>query len=263
LRPDRLLVGLSPEAVGFLRISPGRRPRRRHEWSLDCDPGYGPQSWDGVVQTLRGAVAALQKDYLSVTVVLSNRFVRYALVPFDAAAAGPEEEVALARFHFARIHGERAKGWEIRMSRPAERQPRLASGIDGGLLNALRECFPRRAKARLVSIQPHLMAAYNCARGTLPREGAWLALSEKNRACLALATAEGWRSVQFLRVLNGEPESLADLLTRACMRAEGLSPRSVVVWGADAAEIPGWKVAPLLQSRASAHPACAMAACAQ
>ncbi len=59
----------------------------------------------------------LRRERMNVTVVLSNHFVRYAVVPFDSAVSGAsEEELALARFHFTKIHGERAKGWEVRMS---------------------------------------------------------------------------------------------------------------------------------------------------
>ena len=56
-----------------------------------------------------GLDALEQKDFnekLDLTVVLSNHFARYTIVqPQEDATA--EEELALARFHFARIHGER------------------------------------------------------------------------------------------------------------------------------------------------------------
>ena len=112
--------------------------------------------------------------------VLSDHFARYTIVqPQDGAT--PEEELALARFQFSKIHGERAKGWEVRLSR-AGGGARLACAIDASVLERLKACFPKGGKARLVSVQPALMAAYNGARDRIPREGAWLLLVESGRA---------------------------------------------------------------------------------
>jgi hypothetical protein len=141
-----------------------------------------------------------------VTAILSNHFVRYTIVqPQDGATA--EEELALARFQFNKIHGERARGWEVRLSR-AGGGARLACAIDASLLERLKACFPKGGKARLVSVQPALMAAYNGARDRIPREGAWLLLVEAGRACLARLAAHGWASVHH--VAEGEWERLIE-----------------------------------------------------
>lgn len=142
---------------------------------------------------------SLPKGKLDLTVVLSNHFARYTIVAPQADASA-EEELALARFQFAKIHGERARGWEVRISRAGD-GPRLACAIDASLLERLKTCFPKAGKARLASVQPALMAVYNAARKRIPREGAWLLLTEPGRSCLARVAAKGWGSVQ-----NG-PES--------------------------------------------------------
>jgi len=159
-----------------------------------------------------------------VTVVLSNRLVRYAVVPFDAQVSGAEEELALARYHFVRVHGERAKSWELRLDEAPPGAPRLASAIDAGLPAAIRAAFAGSG-ARLASIQPYLMAAFNRSRRALARESAWLALAEGGRACLALATREGWQYVQSVRV---EGETIAQVLEREALRIGAPAPRRVV-----------------------------------
>jgi len=135
----------------------------------------------------------IPKARVDVTVVLSNHFARYTIVPPQADATA-QEELALARFQFAKIHGERARGWEVRISRAGD-GPRLACAIDASLLERLKACFPKGGKARLASVQPALMAAYNAARKRIPREGAWLLLAEPGRSCLARVAAKGWGSV--------------------------------------------------------------------
>ena len=73
-------------------------------------------------------------------------------------ARSPREELALARFHFAKVHGERANGWDIRVGAGARGAPRLASAVDAGLIEALRARFPAagKAAARLGAALPHV-----------------------------------------------------------------------------------------------------------
>jgi hypothetical protein len=132
-------------------------------------------------------------EKVDVTVVLSNHFARYTVVPPQEGASA-DEDLALARFQFSKIHGERAKGWEVRISRAGD-GPRLACAIDTSLLEGLKARFPRGGKARLASVQPALMAAYNALRKRIPREGAWLLLAEPGRLCLACVAARGWGPV--------------------------------------------------------------------
>jgi hypothetical protein len=162
---------------------------------------------EGGLEELRRKVAAA-RGRVGVTVVLSNHFVRYAVLPADTGAATPDEELALARFQFAKIHGERAKTWEVRVC------DGLACAIDSALLQDIKRMF--KGKARLVSVQPRLMAAYNGARRRIPREGAWLLLAERGRTCVARLAAHGWASVY-----NGRETDADELLERERGRASG------------------------------------------
>lgn len=167
-----------------------------------------PQPWHGALDDFRNKVKAL-RGRVDVTVVLSNHFVRYAVLPGEDSAATAEETAALARFHFAKIHGDRAKAWDVRVSEG------LACAIDTALLEGLKSCFAE-TKARLVSVQPALMAAYNRARGRVPREGAWVILAERGRTCLARLAPRGWASVY-----NGGETDAEALIERERNRALG------------------------------------------
>jgi hypothetical protein len=167
---------------------------------------------------------ALDLGNARVTIELSNELVRYALVPWSDALSTPAEEEAYVRHHFVKVHGERAKGWALRASEAAPGEPRLASAIDAGLVDALRKAFEGK-KAKLVSIQPALMARFNLVRGALPAEGAWLVVAERERACVALHGARGWRSVQNAR------GSWRATLERERHRVEGDVPSLVLLAG--------------------------------
>jgi hypothetical protein len=232
--------------VAYVRVAGLVRPRLVAHGALPCETSEGEERWRGAVRAFAAAMAPLRGDRLAVTVVLSNSFVRYAVVPFDAAVSGDDEELAVARFHFQRVHGDRVRDWELRISPGPHGTARLASGIDPGLIAAIRAGLPRGARARLASVQPYLMAAYNrCARDA-SRRGAWLMLVEPGFACAALALRDGWLAAQPLRLSGSESSGWIDLLEREHVRLGAPGPRSALVQGAPSL-LPssGWQTSPL------------------
>ena len=133
------------------------------------------------------------------------------------------------------------------MSEVPRGAPRLASAVDAGLIQAIRTCFPRDSKARLVSVRPYLMSAFNRWGGTMAKDGAWLLLVEPQRACLALVAAHKWAAVQTSRGEFPAPEDWAALLDRQQLRADIAStPHTVFVhapagWKSIGNEARGWK----------------------
>jgi len=213
LFPDRLLVGLAPAEMTVGKDS------------VACDPAFGAEPWQGAISALK----ALEfKQPCNVTVVLSNHFVRYAIVPWSSSLSSAAEEDAYIRHHFAKIHGERAKAWSLRASESAADAPRLASAVDQALIDSIKDCFPKGGKARLISVQPRLMSKFNEWRKSIPDAGAWLVLAEPDRACVALHADGRWRSVQ-----NGKGAWRA-LLDRERHRVDGEIPNLVLIAGAAA-----------------------------
>lgn len=227
LFPDRLRIGLAPSEVSLVRER-GFLRKARLEQTVACDPDFGTHPWDGALAALQGCDRTLRA-----TVVLSNHFVRYAIVPWSDALADEAEEEAYVRHHFAKVHGERARSWALRWSDNGD--SRLASAIDKALLEALRQALPR-----LRSVQPYLMAAVNGCRQSIPKAGAWLALVEADRACIALHAGGRWRSVQNAR------GAWLDLLDREKHRAEGEVPALALIAGAQPEnDVAGWTFRPL------------------
>jgi hypothetical protein len=129
-------------------------------------PGAGGD-WQSALEALKATPLPKGK----VAVVLSNHFVRYALVPWNSALSGVAEEAAYVRHQFTRIYGERAKAWSFRASPASGDAPRLCSAIDTLLLEELKKLFSK-GKARLVSVQPQLMATFIRWRGAVRGAGA-------------------------------------------------------------------------------------------
>lgn len=238
---ERLRISLAPERVALVRTGSVFRRRPAYRTSVDCASGTQERPWQAAIEALR---SLLGTERGRATIVLSNALVRYALVPDNVSVSGEREEQALARFHFSRIHGDRAKDWDVRVSQP-HGGVRLASAADRELLAAIRESFAG-ARAKLVSIQPYLMAAFNAARPRLARTSAWLVLVEERRLCLALATSAGWASVHSQRLSTTE-DNVAELLERQALRVPGAGTREALVHGIGLEIAPGWKLTQLAE----------------
>jgi hypothetical protein len=213
VRP-RVLIGLSPASVAVARLEGGPKPRLAAARTLECDPGLGAEPWQGAVAALPGVAAELEDERCDVTVVLSNHFVRYALVPASETLAAGDEELAFAKYCFVKVHGERAKAWDVRLSAADGRSPRVASAIDAGLLAAIQACFPASGRPRLVSVQPYLMAAFNRSTARKGKHSGWLLLVEPQRACLACIEGGHWTAVRNVKGAFEQPAQWAELLDR-------------------------------------------------
>lgn len=149
---ERLLISLAPGELSWLRLAGVFKPKLIGKGIVPVEPGYGARSWDGAIATLRAETARWSRERLSVRVVLSNHFVRYALVPPSREVSGHAEELALARFHFNKVHGDSSRGWDIRLSPGRSGAPRVACAVDSTLLEALRHSFPADRRPQLTSV---------------------------------------------------------------------------------------------------------------
>lgn len=241
-----LRVALSPEQVLLLGVRCGLRgvrPSGDDAQLLSFHGAASPQPWRSVVLALENALGRAPK--LAATVILSNHFVRYVLVPWREGLDGEGEALSYARHCFTKVYGKGALQWQIRLSEESAALPRLACAVDGELIEALKGAF-ESAGIVLQSIQPHLMAAFNGTRRHLHRS-AWFALIEPGLITLALLQEGCWQSVRNVRVDGSWRDELPIVLEREAYCADSNTvPRQVYVWNADAADglLPkgeGWK----------------------
>ena len=155
----------------------------------------------------------------SASVVLSNRFVRYALVPWRDAVTNRKERVQLARHCFRNIYGDTADGWEIRLSDGGFRRNAIASAVDNDFLAELRRVFAAR-RIELASVEPCFMSVCNRFRKEFEsRDRACLAVVERGRATLGVFDGNNWQVLAARRVPDGKIDSLATVLTQELQSA--------------------------------------------
>lgn len=218
LRPDRACAVLCPDQLQVVR-SGTRWPRRsaiRFAESFAVE-GDAP-AWQPGVAALERFLAEHAGSAAALDVVVSNHFVRYVLLPWNAQVASDEEMRNCAAAMFEDIHGEPAAAWEVTVSAERTGAPRLAAAIDSALLAAVRAAV-RSSRWGLASIQPYLMAAYN--RVARPHTGSDFVfmLLEAGRACIVAAQEGQWCHVSTAAAPAPE-QALALLLAREVQLAD-------------------------------------------
>jgi hypothetical protein len=253
LAPDRVQIVQTRRRLTLRGV---RRSARRESLAVvAAGPDAAP--WRGAVQAL---AAALPAHAGPAQVILANRLVRYALVPWSDAVADAAEEMAFARHCFERVYGEAAAHWDVRMSEDGDGVPKLACAVDAALPGALREMFAA-AEVRLDSIEPNLMAVYNDYRRRLRGRHAWLAMLEPGNLCLALLHQGRWARVRSMRIGPGWRVELAQILEREAYLADpDAAAREVFLWasGLGNVELPEndrWQFHLLARKRTGAAPA--------
>lgn len=221
---DELRVMLYPDHATVTRIARaitrrGLSRRVTARTRLACQPQTdGDMRWSAALARLDQALPDLG-GAAHATVILSNHFVRYAVVPWSEALIDPAEEDAYARHCFRRQYGVAAEHWDLRLNAPRPGASRLASAVDRRLLDALRAPFMREGMP-LRSIQPHLMAIFNQCRGLLQERNTWFVLHEPGILCIALLQDASWRLVRTIRAGSDWAASLPLLLMRETYMAD-------------------------------------------
>lgn len=143
-----------------------------------------------------------------VTVVLSNHYVRYALLPPSKALRSEADWLAYAQHLFEATYGAAARAWEIQVS------GRVAAAVDAALLEELRTI------PTLGSVQPYFMAAFNARRKHLRTSSAWFVVQEPGRLALALLCDGQWKLIRTRRIEADWAKALEDLLEREAAAAQ-------------------------------------------
>jgi hypothetical protein len=207
---DRYCAVLRPDRVDLVRRGRGLKPPVDFKQSVAVEAGADGAPWLPSVAALSGVIAGKEVGRGELTVVLSNHFVRYLIIPWNDQVGSAEEFERYARISFENVFGEEARTWAVRISPEKLGAPRLGSAIDNELLTALRQVG--RDKLKLVSVQPYLMAAFNRLSQPFRRHDFFFLLAEPGRACALAAVKGHWRAVRNYTV--GDEDAISALAER-------------------------------------------------
>ncbi len=198
LWPDELGVHLSPRRLCVVRTRRGLRRRVVREHVQPVEPGGGG-GWEGALAALEAQFASPGWAGVGVRAVVSDHWVRYAVVPYAAELSNAEEREAHARELLASAYGDAVSGWSLCVSDAPPGAARIACAMPGALLAALGEACAR-ARAKLRSVQPQLIAAHNRWRDVIPADDAWFVTIDEGSLAAARMRGAGFDRVHAVRI---------------------------------------------------------------
>lgn len=202
--PDHLSLTLMPQRVyveqcGLCGLG------RRKLFALQAVPNESEPTWQASINSVQSWFAnqaqsgketgketgkkSSTKSATRTTVYVSEQFVRYQLLPWQAGLVSSQEWLAYARHRFVEVYGEQASRWQISVETVSPGQAAIAMAIEHDLFDALMNL--RSHGAKVVSLQSRWVALMNQNRRLIGkqadrREGCWVVLIEPTQISYAL-----------------------------------------------------------------------------
>jgi hypothetical protein len=255
---DELRISLSPAKVAMERLASGLHPKVVARHAVACaTPGQDEAPWAKVLEGLESGMRKMGGAKSDAQIVLSNHFVRYALVPWSDQISDQDEEQAFIRLCFSKTFGADAQHWALRMSPNGYGEMQVACAIDQDLLEGLERVVTAHG-AKLVSLQPYLMTMFNQWRQELPDSAAWFVVAEPGRLCVSQLQKGRWQTLRTAKANGDWCQVLQKLLEREYLISESGTERGAVYLCASdfvaATDLPGWEVHQLSTKQdAAAH----------
>ena len=259
----RLTVSLCPTQIAVSVTARGWRSRSSVPVAFMFEPAASQAGWQAPLAALGDWLAQQKYSGANIDIIVSDSFVRYALIPWSGDVQKPSEFAALARIHFEALFGPSAAGWDIRIDRGSYGQPVMCCALDKAFLSDLHALL-KTHKLRLASLQPYFMRACNRWRRRI-KGNALFAVNEAGQCVLSSIKNGGWHSIRTVRLGHDAPADDVSISIEREVLLQGLDEQSLVYLHAlapvSAAHFkPDLKVAMLTVSAQSAaqQPAVAM-----
>jgi hypothetical protein len=210
---DQVRIGVAPDRLVLAGYQRGVNPRLVRRDIIEVRPNDAAPGWQSAIDALPAALATWRSGKPEVSIILSNCFVHYALVPWNPARRTDAEWLALARHRLAAVHGAAAEHWELQVTDTVRMGALIACGVEIALLDAL-QAKVTEARATLNSVQPYLIAAFNRIRTKIGHESCWLVIEEPGCLMLALIRGGHWLSIRCRHVDPDWRASFAELIER-------------------------------------------------
>jgi hypothetical protein len=124
---------------------------------------------------------ALQKSHKSIRLVISNRFVRYSVLPWQSEITSREDWIAIAQHDFHKRYGPVAEDWKVCVSLDGFGHNIVAAAIDESLLNDLTS-IARDYGCKLAATEPFLVSVLKQYKPSNDKQ--WLLIAEPERVLL-------------------------------------------------------------------------------
>ena len=239
---ERLVVDLRPARVVLTRFARGWPRRDPEQRVLPVEPSADSHDWQPLTNALRGFLSAGATPADAI-VVLSDRFVRYLLVPWNAQIVRRSEEIAVTQELFARQFASDMQDWEVRLSGARRGEHQVAAAIERSLLDVISTIFAA-SPIRLHAVRPHFMQVINGHRRALEGD-AWVVVAEADRMLVGFLRNGSWLSLRS-RPLDPRSNAMEPILEQEAL-LHGIAPQNAKIYVYEADKIGDAAASQLLQ----------------
>jgi len=247
---DRFCISLAPGRVGLVRFARGWKPKLvRSEFVADTSAS-DDASGIATIKLLASILAEGKPAFGEASVVLSDAFVRYLVLPWSAEAIDDRDWEALAQHELRLVYGDAALEWATAVHWQGPGRPVVACAAPRVLIDGVKETL-RAARLRLRSLSPYFVAAFNSCRSQLPADASWFGVVDAGRFSFGGIEEGRWASVASRRVGSDGKLRLTETLEQEVLGSDrAFEPGRVFVfspeWAVTAVENDeGWSVEPV------------------
>ncbi|MEQ1601804.1 MAG: hypothetical protein HOP04_14510 [Methylophilaceae bacterium] len=222
-------IALAPEGLA-LRLAGVSKVQR-------LSPAAPARSWETLLAELKERAAKL--DIRHVRFILSNQYIRYAVLPWQTGMLHGDDWQALGELHMRKLFGVMSENWEVRVALQAHNAAVIVSAIDRALLTQL-EALSAQSGWIIHGIEPALMAVFNhylpqLSPVKMSTENQWILIAEPQRLLLAQLTNGQWQRISVAVPPAGqEQEECLALITRALHSHQQTVPIALAYFGSPA-----------------------------
>lgn len=181
----RLYIAVGQSRISMLMLNRGLKGNLLASNDEVIEPVGTQLFWQTVSDRLSQLLAQPEWCDADVHIVLSNRLVRYAVIPSNTLLKSYAEQEAFAKYSLTQIYGIAAEQWSLRIQHGKPSAPWLVSAVDQLLLDRLRHACATK-KFKLHSITPYLMSVFNHYRNSIKADPAWLVINEPGYSLFTL-----------------------------------------------------------------------------
>lgn len=190
-----------------------------------CEPVAGEPNWQAPLAALRQWLELGKHARAAVNIIISDCFVRYALIPWSEEVQKPVEMAALSNIHFEELFGTSAKDWEIQTDFDNYGKAGIGCAVDKAFIASLKGLLAIH-KVQITSLQPYFMRAFNLWRSQIKHD-ALFAIVESGQCVLASFKKDAWHSVRIVR-LGENPEAALAVLSEREILLQGLGNETAI-----------------------------------
>ena len=195
---DELGIYLAPQRVCAVRLKRGLKPAISGEYEQTVESDHVGH-WGAALTATDALLSQPQWGGAAIRVVLADWWARYAIVPWVADLDSAEERLAYARQLLTSAYGDAISTWDVQVSDAPPTMSRVACTLPAELTEGVRTLCTKHG-AKLASLQPQLIAAYESWRYKLPPGGAWFVSIGDGTLAAARLAEQGWDRVHSVRI---------------------------------------------------------------